>query len=291
MIVQASNDLPSGNYKLALKTVPEGVTFYVEVEILTPVDSSAGDQLAFNKVSTQFTAEASGDLRSSQAPSTTASSANQIPEDLEPAIMTLKKITNHSLLTVEFSKEVIPIQNLTDFTIHVKIIVKHSDRFSYNTSFTILNMTDSLTLNIQLNFTAPLNVSASNSPDQLTVLFKQTLFTRKNQLPVVYLNDTINIPAQLSGDEYEEMVINGAYNLADVLKISTGLVFVVSLFVNFGLSSILGKIKGLAVICTLGCLKLQHPALSQQLSLIRLNFVQFDLFDCNNLYNKMFGTD
>jgi hypothetical protein len=276
---------------LAIKTVPEGNIFYVEVKILTPFDTYAVNQLALNKVSPQFTAEANGDLISSQALSKPASSANKILEDLEPAIMTLKKITNHGLLMIEFSKEVVPVLNLTDIMTHVEIIVKNSDRYSYNISFTILNMTNNLTLNIQLNFTAPLNVSASGKSDQITVMFYQTLLTRANLAPVVYFNDTINITMQLSDNKYEDMVINAAYTMVEVLKISTSLAFVVSLFVSFGLSKILGKIKGLSVICTLYCLKFQYPALAQQLSLILLNFVQFDLFDCNPLYNQIFGPD
>ncbi len=212
LIVQASNDLPSGTYKLALKKVPEGVTFYVEVEILTPVDTSAVEKLPLNELAPQFTAVANGDLGSSLAPSTLASSANKIPEeDLESAIMTLKKLTNRGLLMIEFSKETIPILNLTDFTTHVQIIVKHGDQYSFKTSFTILNMAKNLTLSIKLNFTAPLNVSASTSPDQLTVLFNQPLITRANQLPVVCFNNTINIPAQLSDDKYEDKIINAAY--------------------------------------------------------------------------------
>jgi hypothetical protein len=72
-------------------------------------------------------------------------------------------------------------------------------------------MAKNLTLSIKLNFTAPLNVSASTSPDQLTVLFNQPLITRANQLPVVCFNNTINIPAQLSDDKYEDKIINAAY--------------------------------------------------------------------------------
>jgi hypothetical protein len=173
----------------------------------------------------------------------------------------------------------------------MKKIMKHSDRYSYNTSFTILNMTDNLTLNIQLNFTAPLNVSASGNPDQITVLFNQTILTRANLAPVVYFNDTINIPTQLSDDKYDEMVINAANTTVEVLKISTGLTLTLSLFVSAGLSGIIGKIKGLAVVSTLYCMKFQYPALAQQLGSILIQFVQFDLFDCNPLYDGIFGAD
>ncbi len=57
-------------------------------------------------------------------------------------------MTNRGILVVEFSKEVDPILNLTDFMIHSEIIVKYGSHYSYNTSFAILNMTDFKNLNI-----------------------------------------------------------------------------------------------------------------------------------------------
>ena len=51
-------------------------------------------------------------------------------------------------MVVEFSKEVVPILNLTDFMVHSEIIVKYGSHYSYNTSFAILNMTDFKSLDI-----------------------------------------------------------------------------------------------------------------------------------------------
>ena len=71
-----------------------------------------------------------------------------VPSDTseEPAIMTLKKISNRGLIKIIFSKEVVQIKNLTDFKINTQIIVKQSDQYEYLTSFTIQNMTDTLNL-------------------------------------------------------------------------------------------------------------------------------------------------
>jgi hypothetical protein len=57
-------------------------------------------------------------------------------------------MNNRGLLVIEFSKEVKPILNLTDFMIHAEIIINYGSHYSYNTSFAILNMTDSKSLNI-----------------------------------------------------------------------------------------------------------------------------------------------
>ena len=57
-------------------------------------------------------------------------------------------MTNRGLLVIEFSKEVEPILNLTDFMIHAEIIIKYGSHYSYNNSFAIHNMTDSKSLNI-----------------------------------------------------------------------------------------------------------------------------------------------
>ena len=80
--------------------------------------------------------------------SSQTSSTQSGSEDNQPAIMSLKRMTNRGLLVVEFSKEVVPILNLTDFMIHSEIIVKYGSHYSYNTSFAILNMTDFKSLNI-----------------------------------------------------------------------------------------------------------------------------------------------
>ena len=75
--------------------------------------------------------------------------------------------------------------------------------------------------------------------------------TCSNQLPVVYLNDSIEMPMQLSGNKYEEMVINAIRGTVDGMNAVSGSTFAISMFVSFGLSEILGDIKGLTVICTL----------------------------------------
>ncbi len=80
--------------------------------------------------------------------SSQTSSTQSASEDNQPAIRSLKRMTNRGLLVAEFSKEVDPILNLTDFMIHSKIIVKYGSHYSYNTSFAILNMTDSKSMNI-----------------------------------------------------------------------------------------------------------------------------------------------
>ena len=76
------------------------------------------------------------------------SSTQSASEDNQPAIRSLKRMTNRGFLVVEFSKEVDPILNLTDFMVHSRIIVKYGSQYSYNTSFAILNMTDFKSLNI-----------------------------------------------------------------------------------------------------------------------------------------------
>jgi hypothetical protein len=148
--------------------------------------------------------------------------------------------------------------------IHAKVIVKQSDNYSYTTSFTILNMTSPWSLTINLNFSAPLNVSAGSTPDTLYVWFNQTMFTRSNSLPVVYLNDSIDIPMQLSDNKYEEIVINAVSSSVTVMNAVSGSNFAISFFVSFGLRQVLGNIKGLTVICTLNCANFKYPALARQ---------------------------
>ena len=79
--------------------------------------------------------------------STVNSTANKT-YDKEPAIMYLKKISNRGNLTIKFSKDVFPILNVTDWMLHTEIIVNYGAHYSHNTSFTIFNMTDSLSLTI-----------------------------------------------------------------------------------------------------------------------------------------------
>ena len=55
--------------------------------------------------------------------STSTITANKT-EDLEPAVMSFKKITNRGLLTIKFSKEVFRILNVTDWMSHTEIFVR-----------------------------------------------------------------------------------------------------------------------------------------------------------------------
>ena len=81
--------------------------------------------------------------------------------------MYLHKISNRGNLTIKFSKEVFKILNVTDWKLNTAIIIKQSEDYSYSTNFKIFNMTDPFSLTIFLNFSAPLNVSASSVPDKL----------------------------------------------------------------------------------------------------------------------------
>ena len=49
------------------------------------------------------------------------------------------------------------------------------------------------------------------------------------------------------------------------INVASGSSFVTCLFVNCGLGTILGKLKGLSVICTLYCLNFCYPALAMEL--------------------------
>jgi hypothetical protein len=55
--------------------------------------------------------------------------------------MTLKKLSNRGLLLIEFSKDVIPVTNLSYLKRLTQVNVKKSDRYSYSTQFTVVNMT------------------------------------------------------------------------------------------------------------------------------------------------------
>ena len=61
------------------------------------------------------------------------------------------------------------------------------------------------------------------------------MITRSNLLPVVYLNDSIDIPMQLSGNRFEDMLIDGVAGAVDGMNAVSGGTFATSMFVNFGL--------------------------------------------------------
>jgi hypothetical protein len=69
------------------------------------------------------------------------------------------------------------------------------------------------------------------------------MFTRSNQLPVFYLNDSIDIPMKLSGDKYEGMVINAVKSTVDGMNAVSGSTFATSMFVSYGLSEVWGHKK------------------------------------------------
>lgn len=94
-------------------------------------------------------------------------------------------------------------------------------------------------------------MSADQESDVLVVKFSRMFYTSVNQLLVVYLKDDIAIPKQRSENKYEEMVASAFESSVPVMNVGTGLMFVISLFVNFGLGEILGNVKCLVIICTL----------------------------------------
>ncbi len=109
-----------------------------------------GNQTVNFQVNVVFTVNQANETadQGSTYPSSKTLSTQQASEDNQPAIRSLKKMSNRGLLIIEFSKEVEPIFNLTDFMIHAEIIVKYGSHYSYNNSFAIHNMTDSKIMNI-----------------------------------------------------------------------------------------------------------------------------------------------
>ena len=119
-------------------------------------------------------------------------------------------------------------------------------------------------LTVQMNFTAPLNVSASSIRDQLSVkIWNQTLLlTKGNLMPVELYTTPLNktIPRQFSGTKSEQMfieVVEAAGTAGKVGTITTGFL---TLVLGIGLSSILGMMKGFVLICSLTCISLVFPA-------------------------------
>jgi len=84
------------------------------------------------------------------------------------------------------------------------------NNYEYSTTMAIVNMT-SYNLTVQMNFTGPLNVSAANIRDLLSVeIWNQTLLiTKGNLMPVQLFFTPLNktIPRQFSGTESEQMLI------------------------------------------------------------------------------------
>jgi hypothetical protein len=111
------------------------------------------------------------------------------------------------------------------------------------------------------------------------------MLTSFNSLPVVYLNESIEIPMQHSYSYYEEKVIDAVSTAVTVLNVASASTFALMMVVNFALSEILGNISALTVICTLYCAGFKYPALSLEIGSILLKFVQFDLFDCGPIFD------
>ncbi len=62
------------------------------------------------------------------------------------------------------------------------------------------------------------------------------MLTRSNLLPVVYLNDSIDIPMQHSESYYEEKVIDAFSTAVTVLNVGSVSTFALRMVVNFALS-------------------------------------------------------
>ena len=119
-------------------------------------------------------------------------------------------------------------------------------------------------LTVQMNFTAPLNVSASSIRDQLSVkIWNQTLLlTKGNLMPVELYTTPLNktIPRQFSGTKSEQMLIEVVEAAGSAGKVGTITTGFLTLVLGIGLSSILGMMKGFVLICSLTCISLVFPA-------------------------------
>ncbi len=144
------------------------------------------------------------------------------------------------------------------------LVMKDIENYNeYSTKMAIVNMT-SFNLTVQINFTAPLNVSAASIRDLLSIkIWNQTLLLTKGNLMPVQLYSTPlskTIPRQFSGTESEQMlikVVEAAGTASKVATFASGLLYIVF---GIGLSSILGMMKGFVLICSLTCISLVFPA-------------------------------
>ena len=109
----------------------------------------------------------------------------------------------------------------------------------YSTSMAIVNMT-SYNLTVQINFTAPLNVSAASIRDLLSVeIWNQTLLlTKGNLMPVQLFATPLNktIPRQYSGTDSEQMLIEVVEAAGTAGKVATVTSGFLSLVLGIGLS-------------------------------------------------------
>jgi hypothetical protein len=141
-----------------------------------------------------------------------------------PALLSIKKISQSGLVTLGFSKEVIVLKNTTElfdknyfgqprklhYNIELLVLKDIENNNQYSTTMAIVNMT-SYNLTVQMNFTAPLSVSAARIRDLLSVdIWNQTLLLTKGNLMPVQLFSTphnTTIPRQFSGTESEQILI------------------------------------------------------------------------------------
>jgi hypothetical protein len=119
-------------------------------------------------------------------------------------------------------------------------------------------------LTVLINFTAPLNVSASSIRDQLSVkIWNQTLLLTKGSLMPVQLDTTpLNktIPRQFSGTKSEQILIKYVEAAGIAGKIGTIITGFIEVVLGIGLSTILGMMTGFVLICSFTCISLVFPA-------------------------------
>ena len=139
--------------------------------------------------------------------------------------MSINKISQTGLVTLGFSKEVIVLKNTTVLfdknyfgypqelheNLEMLVIKDVENTNKFNTTMEIVNMT-SWNLTVQMNFSAPLNVSSSSIRDMLQIeIWNQTLLlTEGNLLPVKTLTTPLNkaVPTQFKGNKPEKMLLD-----------------------------------------------------------------------------------
>ena len=179
-------------------------------------------------------------------------------------------------MTLGFSKEVIVLKdpavlfNKNYFgnpqTLHKNLellVVKDiENKNQFDTTMEIVNMT-SWNLTVQLNFTAPMNVSSSSIRDMLSVeIWNQTLLlTKSNIMPVKLSKTPLDkaIPRQSKGTKLDQMLTEVVEAVGTVSKVSTVVTAFLSIFLGIGLSSILGTMRGFVLICSLMCISIVFP--------------------------------
>jgi len=156
----------------------------------------------------------------------------------------------------------------------------------------IVEMT-SWNINIQMNFSEPLNVSTASLRDllQVEIWNKNLLLTKVNRLPVQLSTRPLQskIPRQSSGTKFELTVTQVIESVGDVAKAGTVVTGVLTIFLSIGLSQILGMMQGISLICCLACIRLVFPAVLQTFMSKLLEFATFDIIDTKPIFEKVFG--